>query len=185
MKYSCSALMDVPFPPTCCFFFSFSKLHFSAQQLSPFFVRNNLFTFILSPQPSAQAIIKPVVMNLNVVCLWSQLRNKYLSEISLTFSSTLWSLRRRKAQNYYQNSELNESSRGQERFQIISEWHSTILSHAYLCLGFVIPDCFTFKTLWIKRSQMHSALKYFYKLASACFWQVRSEKRCCITHADL
>lgn len=140
-------------------FFSVSKLHLSAQHLSPFSVRNNLFTFILSPRLSAQTIIRPVVMNLNAVRLWSQLRNKYLSEISLTFSSTLWSRSRRKAQNYYQNSELNESSRGQKRFQIISEWHSTILSHTYLCFGFVIPDCFTFKTLWIKKSQMHSALK--------------------------
>lgn len=86
---------------------------------------------------------KPAVMNLNTACLWSQYHNAYFSEISSSFSTTLWSLSRSEAQKTVTRTQKSdESSGGQARFAILYEWHSTILFLCYLCFSSVIPDCF-------------------------------------------
>jgi len=54
---------------------------------------------LLRPLSSSRVTFpKPVGMNLNTACLWSQSHNAYFSEISSAFSTTLWSLSRSKAQ---------------------------------------------------------------------------------------
>lgn len=54
---------------------------------------------------------KPAVMNLNTARLWSQYHNAYLSEISSSFPTTLWSLSRSEAQKLLQEPDIGQVKR--------------------------------------------------------------------------
>ncbi len=67
---------------------------------------------LLRPLSSSEVTYpKPAVMNLNTACLWSHYHNAYFSEISSSFSTTLWSLSRSEPQKLLQELKIGQVKR--------------------------------------------------------------------------
>lgn len=146
-----ASFSSYPHPHSLTFTVNFFSCTHRLISTSPLELEKQLHLYIITPHVCSGyyhllklPIQSPQLWILILHSLWSQYHNAYFSEISSSFSTTLWSLSRSEAQkNCYKKSKLDKSSRGQASFAILYEWHSTILFHCYLCFNFAIPDCFT------------------------------------------